>query len=72
MIKNPNIAKRVSDVAWNEFCRQLAYKAKWYGRTYHKVDIWFATSQICCECGFKKEEVKQLSIRELRELGIVV
>jgi putative transposase len=64
MIKNPKLAKRISDVAWSEFCRQLDYKAKWYGRTYHKIDRWFASSQTCSECGSKNKEVKLLSIRE--------
>lgn len=64
MIKNPNLAKRISDVAWGEFCRQLDYKAKWYGRIYYKIDRWFASSQTCSECGLINREVKLLSIRE--------
>ncbi|HHY06750.1 MAG TPA: IS200/IS605 family element transposase accessory protein TnpB [Clostridia bacterium] len=58
MIKNQNLAKRISDVAWSEFCRQLAYKSQWYGRTYHQVDRWFASSQTCSECGAINKEVK--------------
>ena len=51
-------------MAWSEFCRQLDYKAKWYGRTYHKIDRWFASSQTCSECGSKNKEEKLLSTRE--------
>jgi transposase len=65
VIRNPKLAKRISDVAWSEFCRQLSYKAKWCGRTYHRIDRWFASSQTCSECGFKNESIKLLSIREL-------
>lgn len=64
MIKNPHLAKRISDVAWSEFCRQLEYKAQWYGRIYHKINRWFASSQTCSECDFINKEVKLLSIRE--------
>ncbi len=64
MIKNSRLAKRISDVAWGEFCRQIEYKSMWYGRTYHKISRWFASSQTCSACGCVNKKVKLLSIRE--------
>jgi putative transposase len=64
MLKNHNLAKAISDVSWSKFCRQLEYKAKWYGRTYHKINPWFASSQTCSECGYVNKEVKNISIRQ--------
>ena len=64
MKQNPKLAKRISDVAWSEFCRKLTYKSIWYGRTYHKIDRWFPSSQICNKCGYKNKGVKDLGIRE--------
>ena len=64
MLKNHKLAKAISDVAWGEFTRQLQYKSEWNDRIYHKISPWFASSQLCSECGYKNKEVKCLSIRE--------
>ena len=43
--------RRVSDVSWSEFRRQLTYKSTWYGRTLSVVDRYYPSSQICHYCG---------------------
>lgn len=64
MVKNKNLSKSISDVSWSEFTRQLEYKAKWYGRTYRKIDRFYPSSQLCSICGSKNIDTKKLSIRE--------
>lgn len=45
--------KRVGDVSWSEFRRQLTYKAMWYGRKLSVVDRYYPSSQICHVCGHR-------------------
>jgi len=73
MIRNHNLAKSIADVGWSDFMRKLTYKSDWYGRTYHKINTWFASSQTCSECGAINKKVKLLSIREwvCKECGAV-
>src|SRR5207247_288814 len=51
MVKNPKLAKAISDVGWSEFVSHFAYKAEWYGRNLVKIDKWYLSSKRCFECG---------------------
>ena len=64
MVKNHKLAKAISDVSWYEFCRQLEYKCLWYSKKFVKIDTYFASSQICSNCGSKNSDVKNLDVRD--------
>ena len=64
MIKNHKLAKAISDVSWYEFCRQLEYKCLWHNKKFIKINTYFASSQICSNCGYKNPDIKDLDIRE--------
>jgi putative transposase len=63
MVRNHNLAKSIEDASWYELTRQLDYKSNWRGRIYHKIDTFYASSQICSCCGYKNVQVKDLVIR---------
>ncbi len=52
MVKNPKLAKSISDANWGELVRQLQYKAEWHGRTVVAIDRWFPSSKRCSSCGY--------------------
>lgn len=63
MVKNHHLAKAVSDASFGEICRQLEYKANWYGKHIIFVDRFFPSSQTCSCCGYRNEKVKNLGVR---------
>ena len=63
MLANHNLAKHIADASWGELFRQLEYKCRWNGRQYIKIDTFFASSQLCSNCGYQNSDVKDLSIR---------
>ena len=64
MFKNHKLAKAIQDVSWSEFCRQIEYKCLWYDKKFVKINTYFASSQLCSNCGYKNSDVKNLEMRE--------
>ncbi len=49
MVKNPNLAKSISDQGWGMFQTMLKYKAEKFGHTYREIGRFFPSSQLCSE-----------------------
>jgi len=63
LMKNHKLARAIGDASWSEFVRMLAYKADWYEKQVSRISRWYASSQLCSDCGFASGK-KPLSIRE--------
>lgn len=58
MLRNHCLAKSISDAAWGETLRQLAYKGAWYGCRVFEVDRFFPSSKRCSACGWINEGLR--------------
>jgi putative transposase len=56
------LAKSVHDAGWSAFTGMLEYKARLYGREFHRIGRFVPTSQVCSACGVK-DGPKPLHIR---------
>jgi len=63
LVRNHNLARSILDVSWSKFVEMLKYKSEWYGRVFLQVSPSFPSSQICSNCGYRNEQVKDLKIR---------
>ena len=57
------LAKSVHDAGWSTFVSMLEYKARLYGRAFHRIGRFEPTSQTCSACGVK-DGPKPLHVRE--------
>ena len=58
------IAKHLKNLPIREFIRVLKYKSNWLGKKVIEINKYYPSSQSCNRCGFKNEEVKNLSVRK--------
>ncbi|MDF1667296.1 MAG: IS200/IS605 family element RNA-guided endonuclease TnpB [Planctomycetota bacterium] len=58
MVKNPKLARAISEQGWREFRTMLEYKADWYGREIQVADRFFPSSKLCSTCGAKNSGLK--------------
>ncbi|NEN88531.1 MAG: IS200/IS605 family element transposase accessory protein TnpB [Okeania sp. SIO3H1] len=63
MVKNPKLAKAISDLGWRQFRTLTEAKCEKYGKEFRIISRWEPTSQKCSNCGFKGGK-KQLNVRE--------
>ena len=57
-VRNGQASKRAMNRSilrngWSGFAEKVAYKARWYGRTFVQVDRFYPSSRLCHNCGHK-------------------
>ena len=62
-MKNPNLARSVGEMGWNEFNQMLdrraaPYKAEWYGKNIVRIGRFEPSSKICSVCGWHNKVLK--------------
>lgn len=64
MVKNRKLARAISLQGWREFRVLCEAKSERLGRTFHAINRWEPTSQVCSDCGFNWGKL-DLSIRSV-------
>lgn len=62
MVRNPNLAKSISDAGWGTFSRFVEYKAVRDGKMFVKTNRWFPSTKACYVCGMLHDNMN-LSVR---------
>jgi putative transposase len=57
MLTNKRLARKVSDMGFYEFTRQLDYKTQYADKQLIRVDQYFPSSKKCSNCGSIKEDL---------------
>ena len=60
MMQNKWLSRRIGDMGFYEFKRQLRYKADMRGNEIREADRYYASSQLCSQCGRRRK----ISLRE--------
>ena len=66
MMKNPFLAKAISDASFGTLRRMIEYKCIKAGKLLIVIDRFAPSSQICNVCGYRNRDLKDLKIREWR------
>lgn len=63
MLQNRKLSRAIHEVAWSTLTGMIAYKSTRAGRTYHRINRFYASSKTCSSCDYKLEKL-DLGTRE--------
>ena len=62
--KKNKLSTKINDATFSEIIRQLSYKAKFKGKRFYQINIYYPSSQICSRCDNQDKKYKDLNERE--------
>jgi putative transposase len=57
MVKNPSLARAISDAGWGTFLRLVAYKCREAGKALLQIGTFEPSSKTCSVCGYRKADL---------------
>ncbi len=57
MVRNPNLAKAISDAGWGTFTNFLAYKLEQKGGKLVEINRWYPSSKLCSNCYYQVDKM---------------
>ena len=74
MIMKKELSKSITDAAFSEILRQLAYKSIYKQKYFYQCDIYYPSSQLCNNCGNVDKKYKDIKERTYKchKCGIVI
>jgi putative transposase len=57
MMQNHKLARAIQELSLFTFKSMLTYKSNWYGRDIIEIGRFFASSKLCNNCGYKKDDL---------------
>ncbi len=57
MVRNPKLAKAISDTGWAMFVNFLDYKLEKEGKVLVEINRWFPSSKLCSNCDYQMREM---------------
>ena len=57
LLRNHCLSKSIADASWSKFFEYIDHKARWYGKHYHQIDMFYPSTKTCSRCGEKDNTI---------------
>jgi putative transposase len=57
LIRNPHLARSISDASWGRFAQMISYKAEWFGSELCVAPRFYPSTKTCSACGWLRSDM---------------